>query len=656
MDTPQKKQKKKKKKKKSTPTTTAEPDINLPTVHPPPSPTTTQQPFHQRVRPTALSVDPPSPTHRDMDQAMNQMLERIIDLEQRLAASTTNYLQQVDTPVITPRIKAYQPCQTPSLSVRRPTTGTGLTPPPSPKPEEVANALSDSPATFDQTTDTRLHRRRHHGGGGGGGENQTQPTRSSSQPSESSTTTATRFAATNIAGAADDSFSSSSSASMSLLDYAQLPFRDGPMPYTSSSKDEGAERLRMLRLVRVPYYVECMVNYGFAVALDSFLFYLTILPLRALYALLLVVSSICSSKARRAIHGRHLHDLLQILIFVVCTTMLTQVDMSRAYHTLRAQSFLKLYVIFNLFDILDKLFCALGQGIFDSLRWTLENHPEGTSVLHHGSQIIAFSIAAVVYTFFHALLSFCRMVALNVAINTEGSSLLTLLISNNFVELKASVFKRFQPENLFQITCSDIVERVHLFIFMGLIGLQNLDKVEDRDVFMWAAPIILGCEVLVDWVKHCFVSNFNRIPVDVYLKSAAVLRHDLTSGISGGIQNFSGRATRNHAYTVANRIGLVNLPLAVFVVRVLLTQFTRMEYTRWQLCAVAAMSFLILLAFKILLGLCLMTHAAWEFNRKERAAASASNMSTDEQVRIDRHCCYVCWTGVVLFFHSFFEC
>ena len=144
MDTPQKicqKKKKRRKKKKGTPTTTEEPDTNLPTVLPLPSPTTTQQPFHQRVRPTALSVDLPSPTHQDMDQAMNQMLERIIDLEQRLAASTTNYLQQVDTPVITPRIKAYQPCQTPSLSVRRPTTGTGLTPPPSPKPEEVANAL-----------------------------------------------------------------------------------------------------------------------------------------------------------------------------------------------------------------------------------------------------------------------------------------------------------------------------------------------------------------------------------------------------------------------------------------------------------------------------------------------------------------------------------
>ena len=119
--------------------------------------------------------------------------------------------------------------------------------------------------------------------------------------------------------------------------------------------------------------MECTVNYGFAVALDSFLFYITILPLRALYASGLILLSVVSSKARSYVRGRHLHDLVQIGIFITCTTLLTQVEMSRAYHTLRAQSFLKLYVIFNLFDILDKLLCALGQGIFDSLRWTLEH-------------------------------------------------------------------------------------------------------------------------------------------------------------------------------------------------------------------------------------------------------------------------------------------
>ncbi len=46
------------------------------------------------------------------------------------------------------------------------------------------------------------------------------------------------------------------------------------------------------------------------------------------------------------------------------------------------------------------------------------------------------------------------MVTLNVAINSHNNALLTLLISNQFVELKGSVFKKFEKDNLFQIACN----------------------------------------------------------------------------------------------------------------------------------------------------------------------------------------------------------
>ena len=116
-----------------------------------------------------------------------------------------------------------------------------------------------------------------------------------------------------------------------------------------------------------------------------------------------------------------------------------------------------------------------------------------------------------------------------------------------------------------------------------------------KNTFFLAAPIIIMCEFLVDWVKHCFASNFNRIPLEVYAKFSAVLRHDLTAGFEkrggdrrgggGGGQGTDARSngtasveggapapvgnapTRNHSYRVASRIGLVNLPLACVLVR-----------------------------------------------------------------------------------------
>jgi hypothetical protein len=44
-----------------------------------------------------------------------------------------------------------------------------------------------------------------------------------------------------------------------------------------------------------------------------------------------------------------------------------------------------------------------------------------------------------------------QAVTLNVAINSHNNALLTLLISNNFVEIKGNVFKRLGKENLHKL-------------------------------------------------------------------------------------------------------------------------------------------------------------------------------------------------------------
>lgn len=54
----------------------------------------------------------------------------------------------------------------------------------------------------------------------------------------------------------------------------------------------------------------------------------------------------------------------------------------------------------------------------------------------------------------HALVMVYQMLCLNVAINSYDNALLSLLMSNQFVEIKGSVFKKFEKDNLFQITCA----------------------------------------------------------------------------------------------------------------------------------------------------------------------------------------------------------
>ena len=54
----------------------------------------------------------------------------------------------------------------------------------------------------------------------------------------------------------------------------------------------------------------------------------------------------------------------------------------------------------------------------------------------------------------HANVVLAQAVTLNVAINSHNKALLTIMVSNNFVELKGSVFKKFETNNLFQMSCS----------------------------------------------------------------------------------------------------------------------------------------------------------------------------------------------------------
>jgi len=48
--------------------------------------------------------------------------------------------------------------------------------------------------------------------------------------------------------------------------------------------------------------------------------------------------------------------------------------------------------------------------------------------------------------------TFCLGTTLNVAFNSHAQSLITIMMSNNFVEVKGAVFK----PNLFQMSCSDV--------------------------------------------------------------------------------------------------------------------------------------------------------------------------------------------------------
>ncbi|RQM05960.1 hypothetical protein DH86_00002508, partial [Scytalidium sp. 3C] len=63
----------------------------------------------------------------------------------------------------------------------------------------------------------------------------------------------------------------------------------------------------------------------------------------------------------------HKADLLQGAVIIVSCIILLRLDASRMYHSIRGQATIKLYVIYNLLEVCDKLLAALGQDIFECL-------------------------------------------------------------------------------------------------------------------------------------------------------------------------------------------------------------------------------------------------------------------------------------------------
>ncbi|KAJ4420632.1 hypothetical protein N0V82_004197 [Gnomoniopsis sp. IMI 355080] len=286
----------------------------------------------------------------------------------------------------------------------------------------------------------------------------------------------------------------------------------------------------------------------------------------------------------------HKADLLQFAVIIMSCVILTQLDSSRVYHFIRAQSAVKLYVIYNLIEVGDRLLSALGQDIFECLfsSETLSRNSLGRSKV-----LLPFGMfcLALVYNCAHAMTLFYQVITLNVAVNSYSNALLTLLMSNQFVEIKGSVFKKFEKENLFQLTCADIVERFQIWIVLLIIGMRNMVEVGGLSMpsvgiefgnegsptadtplpvlpssfnilpsWLWSGEllspflVVIASEMIVDTIKHAYINKFNNIKPNFYSRVLDILCKDYYT----------------NAFvtpSLTRRLGLPLLPLSTLFIR-----------------------------------------------------------------------------------------
>ncbi|KAL0469271.1 cytomegalovirus gH-receptor family protein [Neurospora intermedia] len=299
-------------------------------------------------------------------------------------------------------------------------------------------------------------------------------------------------------------------------------------------------------------------------------------------------------------------DLLQGAVVIFSSIALMSLDASRMYHSIRAQSAIKLYTIYNLLEVGDRLLSALGQDIFECL---FSNETLSRDSLGRSKVLLPLGIfcLALVYNILHAVILFYQVIALNVAVNSYSNTLLTLLMSNQFVEIKSAVFKRFEKENTFQMACADIVERFQLWIMLLIIAMRNVVEVGGLSVpgagsedagpssfplhtasilpasftilpnWLWSGEVlsplavVIASEMVVDWIKHAYVNKFNNIKPNFYSRILDILCKDYYTNVRlPSPPSYLRRLTAVQAFVtpqLTRRLGLPLLPLSCLFIR-----------------------------------------------------------------------------------------
>ncbi|XP_010022644.1 PREDICTED: transmembrane anterior posterior transformation protein 1-like, partial [Nestor notabilis] len=207
----------------------------------------------------------------------------------------------------------------------------------------------------------------------------------------------------------------------------------------------------------------------------------------------------------------------------------------------------------NILEVSNHLFSSFEQDFFDALYWTA-TEPKERKRAHMG--VIPHVFTAVLYVFLHAILIMVQATTLNVAFNSHNKSLLTIMMSNNFVEIKGSVFKKFEKNNLFQMSNSEIKERFTNYVLLLIVCLRNMEQFSWNPDHLWVlfpdVCMVIASEIAVDIVKHAFITEFNDITADVYSEYRASLAFGLVS-------SRQKNAYTDYSDSVSRRMGFIPL-------------------------------------------------------------------------------------------------
>ncbi|KAL4347508.1 hypothetical protein GQ457_17G014810 [Hibiscus cannabinus] len=384
----------------------------------------------------------------------------------------------------------------------------------------------------------------------------------------------------------------------SLVKYFLEEMHHGNSLRNTTTLGSEKERERVYDTIfRLPWRCEVLISAGFIICFDSFLSLLTIMPTRVL----ITFWRLLTTRQFKWPSAAELCDFGCFLVLACGVIVLGQIDISLIYHMIRGQGIIKLYVVYNVWEIFDKLCQSFGGDVLQ----TLFNSAEGLancSQENMGFWIRRFVSDQALAMAFSNILMFKRCslshsllfaITLSTCIVSHNNALFALLVSNNFAEIKSSVFKRFSKDNIHSLAYSDSVERFHISACLLFVLAQNILEAESP----WFE---------IDIIKHSFLAKFNDIKPIVY---------------SEFLEDLCKQTLNMQTEDCKKNLTFVPLAPACVVIRVLTPVYAAhlpCSPVAWRFFCILfliSMTYIMLTSLKVMIGVGLKKHATWYVNR-----------------------------------------
>lgn len=285
----------------------------------------------------------------------------------------------------------------------------------------------------------------------------------------------------------------------------------------------------VLDFVRVPWYIETFLLFGQTFCFDAFLWALTLFPFRAIVGGVLIFASALESflhsfapvTIRMMRSSPRLSQIRNpfpppspsqcfdaICLLAVIGSAFIYVE-SGAYaltNWLGAKSALRLSAIFAACTVIDSLCGKYNLDLCDAIYYQLR------SLNGHKQPYIFLIILLTGTIFIHSLTLTVTISTIRVA-SRRSDALFALLFRDQMAEIKRDALKKFTNTGLFDLTCDDVLERFQEHFFLLLVFFVTLDEAHWE--FSWPLvtnllyiySYLVGSEMLVDWVKHSFITE-----------------------------------------------------------------------------------------------------------------------------------------------------